>query len=63
MATEGVYDYKEIEEARVGQHVGDFDYPQHAPDLSGEVHVDQIRPILPSTDRKVVCTALLATGD
>ena len=27
-ATEGVYDHREIEEARMGRHIGDVGYPQ-----------------------------------
>ena len=39
---EGVYDYREIEEARIGRHIGDIGYPQPVPDWSAEVPVDQV---------------------
>ena len=41
-ATEGVYDHREVEEARMGRHVGDIGYPQPVSGRSGEVPVDQI---------------------
>ena len=41
-ATEGVYDHREVEEARMGRHVSDVGYPQPVPDWSAEVPVDQI---------------------
>ena len=41
-ATEGVYDNREVEEARMGRHVGDIGYPQPVSGRSGEVPVDQI---------------------
>ena len=43
---EGVYDHREIEEARMGRHVSDVGDPQPIPDRSAEVPVDQVRRLL-----------------
>ena len=42
-ATEGVYHHREVEEARMGRHIGDIGYPQPVPGRSAEVPVDQVR--------------------
>ena len=44
-ATEGVYDPREVEEARMGRHIGDIGYPQPVPDWSAEGPVDQVRSL------------------
>ena len=42
-AAEGVYHHREIEEARMGRHIGDIGYPQPVSDWRGEVPIDQVR--------------------
>ena len=44
-ATEGVYDHREVEEARMGRHIGDIGYPECVPFLCSDVPVDQVRSL------------------